>query len=427
MMRFNPFKPGTIIHPGMFAGRVDELRALETALFQTQNGNAEHFLIHGERGIGKSSLLMVVDYYATGAITTFEKNTYHFLSIGIELEPNDTYEEIIRKVARELQRQLDKNQTLKKRLKDVWQFITNWEVLGVKYNRETTPPDAMLEELADNLATIAKIIAQDSGGIFPFIDEADKPPTSAGLGEFVKFLTERLTKRGANNVGVGVVGITGVINKMRDNHESSVRILSQIRLSVLEADERKDVVNLGLDEAEKKNGFRISIDDDALDLIARLSEGYPHFIQQYAYSAFAQDSDNNIDIMDVIKGLTKENGALQQLGMRYFENMYTDEVRSDDYRTVLQVIAHHSPAYVQRKTIIEESELKRHTVDNALSALKKRGSVVAKSGQKGQYRLPSHSFAAWISAFKVSNVTQKTEQDAAHDGESAGAPSPPVS
>jgi ABC-type dipeptide/oligopeptide/nickel transport system ATPase subunit len=410
MLRFNPFKPGKIVHSGMFAGRVDELKALETALFQTQNGNAEHFLIHGERGIGKSSLLMVVENYAKGELATIGHKIYNFLAICIELEPNDTYQEIIRKVARELQRQLDNNQILKKRLKDAWQFITNWEVLGVKYNRETTPPDAMLEELADKFATVAKTMAQDNGGIFLFIDEADKPPTDAGLGEFVKFFTERLTKRGADNVGVGIVGITGVIKKMRDSHESSVRILSHIRLSVLEQDERKEVVRLGLDEAENKNGFRVDIAEDALDLISSLSEGYPHFIQQYAYSAFTEDSDNNIDIMDVIKGLTKENGALQQLGMRYFENMYTDEVRSDDYRTVLQVIAHHTPSYVQRKTIIEESGLKRHTVDNALAALKKRGSVIAKSGQKGQYRLPSRSFATWISAFKISSEKKKTEQ-----------------
>lgn len=400
-MKYNPFKPGSIIHPGMFAGRLDELRALETALFQTKNGNAEHFLIHGERGIGKSSLLMILNYYATGQITTIENNQYNFLTLNVEIEPNDTYEELIRKVARELQRQLDKNQALKKHLKDAWQFITNWEVLGVKYNQETTPIDAMLEELADKLATIGDTMAKDDGGVFLFIDEADKAPTKTGLGEFVKFLTERLTKRGTNNVGIGVVGISGVIKKMRDSHESSVRILTQVRLSVLEDSERKEVVSRGLEEAEEKNGFRVSINDNALDLISRLSEGYPHFIQQYAYSAFAQDTDNKIDITDVITGLTKENGALDQLGMRYFENMYTDEVRSDDYRTVLQVIDQHSPKYVQRKTILAESGLKKHTVDNALNALRKKGTVKLKSGAKGQYRLPSHSFATWIRAFKV--------------------------
>lgn len=404
MLRYNPFRPGSIIHSGMFAGRVAELRTLEAALFQTKNGNPTHFLIHGERGIGKSSLLMVVNYYATGELQTLEDNTYKFLSLGIELEPNDDYREIIRKVARELQRQLDKNQALQKKLKDIWKFITNWEVLGVKYNRETTPADAMLEELSDKVAVIAKSLAQENDGIFLFIDEADKPPSKAGLGEFVKVLTERLTKCGAHNVGVGVVGISSVIKKMRDSYESSVRVLTSIPLATLEQDERKEVVNLGLDEAEQKNNFRTSIDADALDLISSLSEGYPHFIQQYAYSAFDHDTDNNIDMTDVTVGLTKENGALQQLGMRYFENMYTEEVRSDDYRTVLQVIAQHSPAYVQRKTIIEESELKKHTIDNALTALKKRGSVVPKKGQQGQYRLPSQSFATWIRAFKIART-----------------------
>lgn len=411
MLRYNPFKPGSIIHPGMFAGRIDELRHLERALFQTQNGNPEHFLIHGERGIGKSSLLMVVNYYATGKLETLEKNEYDFLTVSVELEPNDTYDELIRKVARELQRQLDRNEALKKGLKDVWDFVTKWEVLGVKYNRETVPADAMLEELADKLSSIASKFAEQQKGIFLFLDEADKAPATAGLGEFVKFLTERLTKRGANNVAVGVVGISNVIKKMRDSHESSVRILTPIPLAVLEPDERKQVVTMGLEEAEQKNGFKVAIDDDALDLISTLSEGYPHFVQQYAFCAFERDTDNTISLKDVLDGLVGENGALHQLGVKYFENMYTEEVRSDDYRTVLQVIAQHSPQYVQRKTILAESGLKKHTVDNALTALKKRSSILARSGHKGQYRLPSRSFAAWIMAFKVARDEPGIEQE----------------
>jgi len=402
MPRYNPFKPGAIIHPGMFAGRVEELRILDRVLFQTKNGNAEHFLIHGERGIGKSSLLMVVNYYANGDLRTLDGNTYNFLTVSIGLEPDDSYDDIIKKIARELQRQLDKNEALKKRMKDIWNFLTNWEVLGVKYNREATPSDAMIEELTDKFVSIAAKLAEQEQGIFLFIDEADKPTMDAGLGEFVKFFTERLTKRGATNVGLGVVGISTVIKKMRDSHESSVRTLTPILLDVLEPEERKQVVSMGLDEAERKNGFRVAADTDATELMATLSEGYPHFVQQYAYSAFNQDTDNNISLQDVLKGLTGENGALRQLGVKFFENMYTEEVRSDAYRTVLQVIAHHSPQPVDRKKIITESGLKKYTVDNALAALKKRRTVLPISGRTGQYRLPSRSFAAWISAFKVS-------------------------
>ena len=399
MIKYNPFKPGSIVHPGMFAGRGEELNLLERSLFQTLNGNPGHFLIHGERGIGKSSLLLVVNSFARGDVKTLHDNTYNFMTINIELEPNDDYREILQKLARELQRELNKNETLKKALKETWKFITNWEVLGVKYNRNTTPTDAMLEELAEKLVAIASSLKEKGQGVFIFIDEADKPPSTADLGEFVKVLTERLTKRGANNVGIGIVGISSVMKNMRDSHESSVRILTPIKLTTLLPEERRDVVIKGLKEANEKNDFVTSIDDPALDLIAHLSEGYPHFIQQYAYSSYEQDNDINIDALDVLRGLTKKNGALELLGIRFFENMYTAEVRSDDYRTVLQIIAQHS-GYVQRKTIIEETGLKRHTVDNALAALKKRGSVVAKSGQKGQYRLPSRSFAAWIAAFK---------------------------
>ncbi len=393
-MKYNPFKPGLIIHPGMFAGRFAELEFLEKSLYQTERGNPAHFLIHGERGIGKSSLLMVVNAVAKGLIKSINDQQFFFTCVHVELEPKDSYREIVSKIARELQRELDRSQTLQKSLKTIWDFVTNWEVMGVKYNRESTPTEAMVEELADKLAAIGEKLAEEKSGLYIFIDEADKPSKDAGLGELIKVLTERLTKRGAVNVGIGVIGISSVIKKMRDSHESSVRILTPVLLSPLLPEERKDVVRRGLAEAESKNGFRTTITDEALQMIATVSEGYPHFIQQYAYSSFDQDTDDNIDADDVRNGLLKENGALDLLGMRYFENMYTEEIRSDEYRMVLQVIARHSPDWTTKKQLATESKLKPHTLNNAIAALKKRNIIVPRKGYIGQYGLPSRSFAA---------------------------------
>jgi len=401
MLKYNPFKPGLIIHPGMFAGRLAELEFLEKSLFQTESGNPTHFLIHGERGIGKSSLLMVANAVARGLIKSINDQQFAFTCVNVELEPKDAYRDIVSKIARELQRELDRSQTLQKSLKNIWDFVTNWEVMGVKYNRESTPTEAMVEELADKLAAIGEKLAEERRGLYIFIDEADKPPKEAGLGELIKVLTERLTKRGAVNAGIGVIGISSVIKKMRDSHESSVRILTPVLLSPLLPEERKDVVRRGLDEAETKNGFKTAITDEALQMIATASEGYPHFIQQYAYSSFDQDTDDNIDADDVRNGLLKENGALDLLGMRYFENMYTEEIRSDEYRMVLQVIAKHSPDWTTKKQLATESKLKPHTLNNAIAALKKRNIIVPRKGHIGQYGLPSRSFAAWILAFKI--------------------------
>ena len=50
-MRYNPFRPNSLVTPGMFTGRLEETKALERMLFHTKNGNPHYFLLHGERGI----------------------------------------------------------------------------------------------------------------------------------------------------------------------------------------------------------------------------------------------------------------------------------------------------------------------------------------------------------------------------------------
>ena len=52
----------------MFAGRYHELVRLERALDQACVDEPAHFMITGERGIGKSSLLLYLDYVAKGKI-----------------------------------------------------------------------------------------------------------------------------------------------------------------------------------------------------------------------------------------------------------------------------------------------------------------------------------------------------------------------
>ncbi len=338
---------------------------------------------------------------ARGAVLGRGGTKFDFLTVNVELEPSDKYQDLVHKVARELQRSLDRNQAIKTLLKGLWDFIAKWEVMGVKYSRDSTPPQLMLEELAEKLSAIADAIKDEHSGIFIFIDEADKPPAETALGEFAKLLTERLAKRGANNVGLGIIGISNVLDKMRVSHESSVRIFTPIQLEPLAMDDRKRIVSLGLEEAARKNGVATAVTEDALESIADISEGYPYFIQQYAYSAFEQDTDDKIDHDDVFEGLTKPNGALELLGQRYFENMYTDEIKSDAYRKVLQVMAQHITADVTRQQILRESGLKEHTVQNAIAALKKRGSIIPVKGRAGVFRLPSRSFAVWIQAFKA--------------------------
>src|ERR1035437_8341480 len=81
MARYNPFRPNSIVTTGMFCGRMEELRSAEQSLFQTKNSNPKHFLISGERGIGKSSLLLCIDFTAKGELETLEKHKLNFIAI----------------------------------------------------------------------------------------------------------------------------------------------------------------------------------------------------------------------------------------------------------------------------------------------------------------------------------------------------------
>jgi hypothetical protein len=397
-MKYNPFKPGSIVHPGMFAGRLNEINEIEKLLFQTRNGNSSSFVVHGERGIGKSSLLFYINAVARGAIQSNDGTSFNFMVVSVSLEPHDTYKDIIYKIAREFERELKKNEIIKTALKEVWDFITNWEVMGVKYQKikEELDVDVMLEELTEKIISVLERTNTTLDGIYIFIDEADKPSSNPNLGVLSKYMTERIHKKGIQNFGIAIIGISSVLEKIKESHESALRIFSYYNLEPLNPSERKIVIELGLDEAKEKNGTETSIDEDAKDVISGFSEGYPHFLQQYAYSAFEVDSDNKIDNEDVFKGLIMENGALHQLGVRYFDNMYFKEIYSEDYRKILKLMASHDDVYISKKTIVAKTGLKDYTVQNAITACARKGILTLKPGSRGMYKLVSNSFRAWL-------------------------------
>lgn len=374
---------------------------LERVLHQTKNENAHHFVVHGERGIGKSSLLYYIDWIATGRIPTLHNGTFKFLTVNVELEPMNTYADIIRKVGAELQRTVASEDRAKELAKSAWDFLRRWEVMGVKYSQEVRlqQPHELLDDLTHTVHRVLLALGDQFDGVLILIDEADKPPASANLGEFAKLFTERLTKRGSNRVCLGLAGVSGLLQKLKRSHASAPRIFEILTLEPLLPNERKDVVRRGLAVAQEKAGLKVDVTPDAENWISEFSEGYPHFIQQFGYSAFEQDKDNLITEADVIEGAFRENGAFQQLGLKYFEDLYFDQIGSEEYREVLQFMSKRLDGWVSKEEIRKATKIKETTLTNAITALKKRSIIIPKQGQKGVYRLPTKSFAVWIGSY----------------------------
>lgn len=413
-MKFNPFRPNSAVVPGMFVGRIEEILIIEQCMLQTKNNNPQHFLVHGERGIGKTSLL---DYIRFAADFTFPKignEDFRFLTVSIDLGRCESDLDIIRKIARAFRQEIEDKENIKVAAKAVWDWVSNWEILGVKYNRPSAKSEVDVEEVLDDFVLqIANFCEQTQGeldGVFFLIDEADRPPVEANLGEFLKFFIERLGRRSCQKVLFGLAGLPPLLGRLRDSHKSSPRLFQIMLLEPLELDERKKVVQLGLESANKKNIEQTIIENDALEFLAELSEGYPHFVQQFAYSAFETDVDNVIDLKDVGDGAFSDNGALSQLGDKFFNEMYNARVSSEDYRRVLDGMSDHGDQWVSRKQIINESGVVETSVTNALKALKDKEIILQDDSRRGYYRLPTRSFAAWINAIRTGSAKMDAEK-----------------
>ncbi|MEO0418642.1 MAG: ATP-binding protein [Pseudomonadota bacterium] len=401
-MRYNPFQPNKIINPAMFVGRIDEIRKIERYLFQAKSQNPQNFFIEGERGIGKSSLLHYISRIATSAFRGIDGLTFNFLLISVDMGGVQQQTDIVRAIARQLKMAVGKEQAIKEHSKAVFEFLTNWEILGVRYHKERDAfdPDEALDDLVHQLSEVANNGALDFDGILILIDEADAPPVEARFGEFLKSLSERLTRAECDRVVFGLAGLPIALSKMRETHESSPRMFTILQLDPLEADERKRAIKIGLDVANERNDEQTSIADAGLDALADLSEGYPHFVQQFAYSAFEADTDCEISEMDVRTGAYAENGAIEQLGKKYFSEAYFGKINSDDYRKVLNAMAEYGDGWVARRQIIHDTRIKESTINNALRSLKEKNIIIVDESRQGFYRLPTRSFAAWINAIK---------------------------
>lgn len=405
-MRFNPFKPNGMAGPDMFVGRVEEIITIEKCLFQTMHNNPQHFLIQGERGIGKSSLMLTAKILAQGDASGVNfKGKFNFLCVSVDLGKCGTQMQVIQKIGRGLRTEIGRHSEIKKNASAFWDFLTNWEVMGVKYNRGS--PTADTDEASHQLVVqLSKFIesVDDLHGVVILLDEADAPAIEADLGAFLKLTAERLQRESCNKVLFGIAGLPNALPKMKASHESSPRLFEILTLETLEISERRTVIERGIARANEKNDVQVSIDEDALDYLCAMSEGYPHFLQQFSYCAFEANTDDVIDIGDIVEGAYQDNGAINQLGAKFFSDMYHARISSDDYRRVLNMLADHGDDWTKRGDIQKKTGLSEHTVTNALRTLLAKGIILKDESRLGFYRLPTKSFAVWINATKREGV-----------------------
>ena len=418
MSRINPFKPNSPVNPGMFIGRVLELQRLEDSLLQTRAGNPSNFMITGERGIGKSSLLHYVKAVAQGRMPTLDQETLQFLVIDSDIDQNTTQVGLAKKIELGLRLELEHGEPARQFLKDLWGFLKRFEAAGVQLKAEDKmeQEETLLEEFSYSLAeTVKRVVTHTTAqsvfnthydGILILIDEADNSGRSLHLGSFFKLLMERLQRRGCEHLMVGLAGLPRLRDVLIASHPSSLRLFDEQPLGKLSEVEVAQVIDAGLKKAESDNKSKWRITKEAKFSLLKLSEGYPHFIQQFGYSAFAADVDNLIDKEDVREGALGRRGALEAIGNRYYRDDYYNKIQQESYRQVLRIMAKRLDDWITKDEIRSEFNGKVTTLDGAIQTLRERHLILSKEGVKGVYRLQHKIFALWLTLENSKDIPQ---------------------
>lgn len=405
--RVNPFKPGAPVSPGMFVGRTKELDRFIKGFAQVTAGRPENFLLVGERGIGKTSFLNYIKFVAGGLIPANRSNI-NFLVIDTDITSSTTQLDLVKKIELSLNYTLAKDEKTRAFFKETWKFLKKFEAAGISLNNSESlmSEELLTEEFSYSFASTIDRVIKKSGsgdtigasydGVLLIIDETDNASKQLNLGSFIKLLLERLERRGIENLMVCFAGIHDIVDKLRESHESSLRLFTVLSIDRLEDNEIKIVIQMALNSANKINKVNTSITTNATGQLVSFAEGYPHFIQQFGYSSFETDTDGKITKEDVLDGAVKPNGAIEEIGNKYYRDSFYIKIKKESYRQVLRIMAEKSSVWVSKYDIKKKFSGKDTTLDNAIIALRKRKIILSKLGETGVYRLQHKGFAIWI-------------------------------
>lgn len=408
----NPFKPTQPVFHTMFAGRINEINRIETILLDTRGGNPINLLIVGERGIGKTSLLLLSRYLAKGEIPINDSNL-NFLTIFVSLDKRTSVAALARKMKMAVERELRSSKDAIQILRDIWGFVQRLEIGGAKLRAGATlASEAELFEnftysIVDTVKTITSpesaiskmSLVHPKDGLVIFIDEADNASEGLDLGSLIKQLSEKLVAEDCNNVLIVLAGLPDVRRVLMESHGSALRLFEELELFPLSQEDVKRVIHLGLEEANRKNPTPVQITDEALNRIVAYSEGYPHFVQQFGYSSYAFDDNDVIDVRDVNAAAFSPGGAFDLIGDRYYKDLYFNKIKEDSYRQVLKIMSGKWNEWISKKEIRSQFKGKDTTLNNAIQALTERKVILRKPGTRGYYRLQWFGFAFWIKVF----------------------------
>lgn len=335
----NPFDPKNPADKTNFAGRENELREIKKSFETTLNGKANHLLLKGERGIGKTSILKHIqdEYENQQALIVFSR-LGHFESM------TELVKDIIVKFYETVEKKASKNtaQKVVGFLKDNIKGIKIEGIFGISFQDEKNLEEIVTPNFARVLTSFWDQIQDDFKSLVIIIDETDRLGKSSEFAEKFSFQMRSIIEEIgeiAPQIKIIMSAIPEVVEEIQEAHQSLLRSLNLIEISRFTEKSVISVLEKGLDSSSDKKEY----DEEFANLLVKQSDGIPYYVQAICCCAFEFDSDyllNEKDFRKSLFGHDNVKGVIELLRIYLFDDMF-ESAKSAASRSpeILQFIA----------------------------------------------------------------------------------------
>ncbi|OHC82236.1 MAG: AAA family ATPase [Rhodospirillales bacterium RIFCSPLOWO2_12_FULL_67_15] len=306
----NPFAPGAGTPPPALVGREEILNDAQVTIARVKAGRPEKsFLLIGLRGVGKTVLLNRIQEMAESA---------GYRAIFVEAPENKRLPALLIPPLRQILLALDRlervNEYVKRGLRVLKSFTIKFKPdmgdfdLGLDIDPELGAADSgdLEIDLSELLFAVAQAAAARSVHIAIFIDEMqylNEDELSALIMAIHKVAQKKMPLL---LVGAGLPQLVGLTGKSNSYAE---RLFNFPTVGPLKPPDAKNALRKPVENEGVK--FR----EPALDEIARVTQGYPYFLQEWGYHTWNIANASPISLEDVRAAHT---AVIQRLDESFF-------------------------------------------------------------------------------------------------------------
>ncbi len=380
-MRYNPFNPTQPARPDFFVGREPEITEFEKVLVQTMHSSPMNLAITGNRGMGKTSLLVKLEQLAK------EKNALVLRMSNYEDNINNI-PEFCDYISSNLKREILSKKPLGEQFDQLQKWVSTFKpTIEWKEISLTVEKTQVIQEIfRQRLLKLWNELKNDFSCSVILIDEAESLEKVKGILTFMREVFQRIESEA--KYSIVLAGKFNFTERMSESFSPLNRFFPCYRLTALDDTSMRKYM------LQKLATVNVGIDESAIKHIIKKSEGHPYVLVAMCYLLFDSLNENENHITQEVVLRAKEKIS-HRLGQDFFSPMF--HPLSPKAKEIIVAIAKSAKTTgFSFKSAVEWLKLPRNYVSPYVKELLRKG--VLDKPERGKYKIFHTLFLEYLAS-----------------------------